>query len=84
MESQSVLATTCGELELRWGERTYVMGILNVTPDSFSGDGLADDFKAAVKRARPPDPTPRPYRLKKSCGALSPSSKGWPASFPCP
>jgi dihydropteroate synthase len=52
MESQSVLATTCGELELRWGERTYVMGILNVTPDSFSGDGLADDFKAAVARAK--------------------------------
>ena len=26
---------------LRWGERTYVMGIVNVTPDSFSGDGLA-------------------------------------------
>lgn len=23
-----------------WGERTYVMGIINVTPDSFSGDGL--------------------------------------------
>lgn len=23
-----------------WGLRTYVMGILNVTPDSFSGDGL--------------------------------------------
>lgn len=23
-----------------WGQRTYVMGILNVTPDSFSGDGL--------------------------------------------
>jgi dihydropteroate synthase len=52
MESQSVLATTCGELELRWGERTYVMGVLNVTPDSFSGDGLADDFKAAVARAK--------------------------------
>jgi dihydropteroate synthase len=27
--------------ELRWGARTYVMGILNLTPDSFSGDGLA-------------------------------------------
>ena len=27
--------------ELRWGERTYLMGIINVTPDSFSGDGLA-------------------------------------------
>lgn len=26
---------------LRWGERTYLMGIVNVTPDSFSGDGLA-------------------------------------------
>ena len=25
-----------------WGARTYVMGILNITPDSFSGDGLAD------------------------------------------
>jgi dihydropteroate synthase len=23
-----------------WGERTYIMGILNVTPDSFSGDGV--------------------------------------------
>jgi dihydropteroate synthase len=27
--------------ELHWGERTYVMGIINLTPDSFSGDGLA-------------------------------------------
>jgi dihydropteroate synthase len=26
---------------LAWGERTYLMGIVNVTPDSFSGDGLA-------------------------------------------
>lgn len=26
---------------LRWGDRTYVMGIINVTPDSFSGDGVA-------------------------------------------
>jgi dihydropteroate synthase len=25
-----------------WGSRTYVMGILNITPDSFSGDGLAE------------------------------------------
>ena len=29
--------------ELRWGERTYVMGIVNLTPDSFSGDGLAPE-----------------------------------------
>lgn len=36
---------------LRWGEQTYVMGIVNVTPDSFSGDGLlseADWIAAAV------------------------------------
>jgi dihydropteroate synthase len=28
-------------MELRWGERTWVMGIVNVTADSFSGDGIA-------------------------------------------
>jgi dihydropteroate synthase len=28
-------------IELRWGERTWVMGVINVTPDSFSGDGIA-------------------------------------------
>jgi len=53
MESRSTLAVTrCGSLDLRWGERTYVMGILNVTPDSFSGDGVGDDIEAAVARAR--------------------------------
>jgi dihydropteroate synthase len=53
MESRSALAVTrCGSLELRWGERTYVMGILNVTPDSFSGDGVGDDVEAAVVRAK--------------------------------
>ena len=29
--------------KLVWGERTYLMGIINLTPDSFSGDGLAPD-----------------------------------------
>jgi len=28
-------------IDLRWGERTWVMGIVNVTADSFSGDGIA-------------------------------------------
>ena len=27
---------------LEWGARTYVMGIVNVTPDSFSGDGIEE------------------------------------------
>lgn len=33
------------------GERTLLMGVLNVTPDSFSGDGLNLDTEAAVSRA---------------------------------
>ena len=40
---------------LVWGQRTYVMGILNVTPDSFSGDGLLqrqDLTAAALEQAR--------------------------------
>ena len=32
--------TTIGPRTFAWGERTFVMGILNATPDSFSGDGL--------------------------------------------
>jgi len=32
--------TVVGDRTFHWGERTYVMGILNATPDSFSGDGL--------------------------------------------
>jgi len=31
-----------------WGSRTYVMGIVNVTPDSFSGDGVGPDLEMAV------------------------------------
>ncbi len=31
---------TVGKFDFHWGSRTYVMGILNVTPDSFSGDGI--------------------------------------------
>jgi dihydropteroate synthase len=35
-----------------WGERTYLMAVINVTPDSFSGDGLGGDVAAAVALAR--------------------------------
>ena len=35
-----------------WGRRTFIMGIINLTPDSFSGDGLAGDAYAAVALAR--------------------------------
>ena len=36
---------------LEWGRRTYEMGIINVTPDSFSGDGLANDVPAIADLA---------------------------------
>ncbi|MCB9175765.1 MAG: dihydropteroate synthase [Caldilineae bacterium] len=38
-------------LDLRWGARTYLMAILNATPDSFSGDGLLADGSVALARA---------------------------------
>ena len=37
--------------KLAWGRRTYVMGVINVTPDSFSGDGLGSDIPAIVDLA---------------------------------
>jgi dihydropteroate synthase len=39
-----------GQRTFAWGQRTFVMGILNITPDSFSGDGLlaADEPVAAA------------------------------------
>jgi len=43
--------TRCGDAVFEWGRRTYIMGIVNVTPDSFSGDGLSE-IEAAVSQAR--------------------------------
>jgi len=43
--------TRFGPRTFRWGERTFVMGILNVTPDSFSGDGLLAPGQDEVARA---------------------------------
>lgn len=31
---------TIGSTTFEWGARTYIMGVINVTPDSFAGDGL--------------------------------------------
>jgi len=52
-----------GTHTFQWGSKTYVMGILNVTPDSFSGDGIlfpspegrwarGEGVPAAVQQAR--------------------------------
>lgn len=43
--------TVAGGERLAWGKRTYVMGVINVTPDSFSGDGTGGDVSAAAEQA---------------------------------
>ncbi len=43
--------TSCGNSIFKWGQRTYIMGIINLSPDSFSGDGCAS-LDAALQKAR--------------------------------
>lgn len=46
--------TIWGQYRLEWGQRTHIMGIVNVTPDSFSGDGIIEEtmtIEAIVERA---------------------------------
>ena len=50
-EVNPALAVAGGELPV-WGRRTCVMGIINLTPDSFSGDGLAGYPQAAAELAQ--------------------------------
>jgi dihydropteroate synthase len=47
--NRAVIAEIGGK-RFEWGSRTYVMGIVNVTPDSFSGDGLGTDIDAAIEQ----------------------------------
>ncbi len=47
--------TAAGKQLLEWGTRTRIMGILNITPDSFSGDGILSTeryVEAAAGQAR--------------------------------
>lgn len=50
------MGTQIGSRLFDWGTRTFVMGIVNVTPDSFSGDGLlagsGDTVAASVEQAQ--------------------------------
>ncbi len=50
-----MIPLSVGAQTFQWGSRTYLMGILNVTPDSFSGDGLLshqEGVSAAIEQAR--------------------------------
>ena len=42
--------TTIGNVDFYWGRMTYIMGIINASSDSFSGDGVTD-VKAALEQA---------------------------------
>ena len=39
-------------MDFEWRKRTYIMGIVNVTPDSFSGDGVTDVEAAVAQGVR--------------------------------
>ena len=43
--------TFIGGAPFEWGLRTYIMGVINVTPDSFSGDGIGKDVDVALQQA---------------------------------
>ena len=43
---------TIRDRQFVWGSRTYIMGVINISPDSFSGDGLGQDVDAAVEQGR--------------------------------
>ena len=44
--------TKVGGSVFEWGSRTYVMGVINATPDSFSGDGVGSNVDAALAQAQ--------------------------------
>lgn len=49
--TKNLEATIIDGKKFRWGEKTYIMGVINMTPDSFSGDGLGQNVESAVERA---------------------------------
>lgn len=43
---------TCGPYQLDFSKKTMIMGILNITPDSFSDGGSYIDLEAAIQHAK--------------------------------
>ena len=52
MDTALVHALQCGPFQLKLGRRTLIMGVINVTPDSFSDGGLFFDKKSAVDHGK--------------------------------
>jgi len=85
-------------LELDWGSRTYLMGIVNLTPDSFSGDGLGhagvgaalDQCRQMLEEgadlldlgAESTRPGHAPVDAREEMGRLMPVLRSVRASFP--
>lgn len=54
IQQKTLTPLIVGENKFVWGERTFVMGVVNATPDSFSGDGIlptTGDVQAAIDQA---------------------------------
>jgi len=51
-EEQKQPILRCGEYRFNFDERTYIMGILNITPDSFSDGGRFIELDKALERAK--------------------------------
>jgi dihydropteroate synthase len=52
MTAATIPAWTLRDRTFRWGDRTYVMGVLNVTPDSFSDGGQFNTLENALSQAK--------------------------------
>ena len=86
--------TQIGPRLFEWGSRTYVMGIVNVTPDSFSGDGLlataagpttsagATGARASVARAADARPGHEPVAEDEEAGRVVPVIASIHAALP--
>jgi len=51
MTTATIPAWTLRDRTFHWGDRTYVMGVLNVTPDSFSDGGRFNTLSGAIAQA---------------------------------
>ena len=66
----------CGPYKLDYGNKTLIMGILNMTPDSFSDGGKYTDEDDAINRAK------EWYQMEQTSLILAASRQGQ-ATIPC-
>ncbi len=52
LSSKNLVAWTLRDRPFQWGQRTYLMGVLNITPDSFSDGGQFNSLESALNQAR--------------------------------